>query len=73
MTIDAPARSAARRLGYTVLAVIAVAVAMLGLLVAQTGFLADPHTAVGLAVAPRFLEDEVPMVALATAHRCDRR
>jgi threonine synthase len=33
-----------------------------------TGFLADPHTAVGLAVAARHLKPGVPMVALATAH-----
>ena len=32
-----------------------------------TGFLADPHTAVGLAVAPRFRAGTTPMVALATA------
>ena len=36
MSIDSPARLTARRLGLAVLAVIAVAVAMLGLLVAQT-------------------------------------
>ena len=36
--------------------------------VAATGFLPDPHTAVGLAVAERFAEPGVPMVALATAH-----
>src|SRR5690606_9298957 len=35
---------------------------------AQTGFLADPHTAVGLAVASRFARPGVPMVTLATAH-----
>jgi threonine synthase len=35
---------------------------------AATGFLADPHTAVGLAVARRFAEPEVPMITLATAH-----
>jgi threonine synthase len=33
-----------------------------------TGFLPDPHTAVGLAVAARFAEPGVPMVTLATAH-----
>jgi threonine synthase len=33
-----------------------------------TGFLPDPHTAVGLAVAARFAEPGVPMIALATAH-----
>ncbi len=33
-----------------------------------TGFLADPHTAVGLAVARRLAEPGVPMVGLATAH-----
>jgi threonine synthase len=35
---------------------------------ADTGFLADPHTAVGLSVASRFAEKGVPMVTLATAH-----
>ena len=35
---------------------------------ADTGFLADPHTAVGLSVAARFAEKGVPMVTLATAH-----
>jgi threonine synthase len=33
-----------------------------------TGFLADPHTAVGLTVARRFAEPTVPMVTLSTAH-----
>jgi threonine synthase len=35
---------------------------------ASTGFLPDPHTAVGLAVARQFAEPGVPMVSLATAH-----
>jgi threonine synthase len=35
---------------------------------AATGFLPDPHTAVGLAVAERFAKPGVPMVTLATAH-----
>lgn len=35
---------------------------------AATGFLADPHTAVGLAVARRFADPAVPMVTLSTAH-----
>jgi threonine synthase len=35
---------------------------------AATGFLADPHTAVGLAVSKRFLTSGVPMITLATAH-----
>jgi threonine synthase len=35
---------------------------------ADTGFLADPHTAVGLSVASRFAVKGVPMVTLATAH-----
>jgi len=35
---------------------------------AETGFVADPHTAVGLAVARRFADPAVPMVTLATAH-----
>ncbi len=33
-----------------------------------TGFLADPHTAVGLAVSRRFADPAVPMITLATAH-----
>jgi len=35
---------------------------------AATGFLADPHTAVGLAVARRLARPGAPTVALATAH-----
>ena len=35
---------------------------------ADTSFLADPHTAVGLSVASRFAKKGVPMVTLATAH-----
>jgi threonine synthase len=35
---------------------------------AETGFLADPHTAVGLAVAGRLAKTGVPMVTLSTAH-----
>jgi threonine synthase len=35
---------------------------------AATGFLPDPHTAVGLAVAARHRKAGVPMVALSTAH-----
>jgi threonine synthase len=34
----------------------------------ETGFLADPHTAVGLAVAARTAKKGVPMVTLSTAH-----
>ena len=34
----------------------------------DTGFLPDPHTAVGLAVAKRFARPGIPMVTLATAH-----
>ena len=34
----------------------------------ESGFLADPHTAVGLAVARRFATQEAPMVTLSTAH-----
>jgi threonine synthase len=33
-----------------------------------TGFLADPHSAVGIAVAGRNRKPEVPMICLATAH-----
>ena len=33
-----------------------------------TGFLPDPHTAVGLAVAREFLAADAPMVTLSTAH-----
>jgi threonine synthase len=32
------------------------------------GYLLDPHTAVGVAVGLRFLEEDVPMICLATAH-----
>jgi threonine synthase len=35
---------------------------------ARTGFLPDPHTAVGLFVAAKNRKAGVPMVALATAH-----
>ncbi len=36
---------------------------------AATGYVADPHTAVGTAVAARVKRDpEVPMITLATAH-----
>ena len=35
---------------------------------AATGYLPDPHTAVGLAVSRRFADPAVPMVTLATAH-----
>lgn len=34
----------------------------------EAGFLADPHTAVGIAVGQRFREPSTPLVALATAH-----
>jgi threonine synthase len=34
----------------------------------ETGFLPDPHTAVGIAVGHRFREAGTPLVALATAH-----
>jgi threonine synthase len=36
--------------------------------VRETGFLPDPHTAVGIAVGQRFREPGTPLVALATAH-----
>jgi threonine synthase len=32
------------------------------------GYLLDPHTAVGVSVAERFLDDKIPTVCLATAH-----
>jgi threonine synthase len=32
------------------------------------GYLADPHTAVGLAVMQAYADPEVPLVCLATAH-----
>lgn len=35
---------------------------------AETGTLIDPHTAVGVAVADRLIDRSVPMVTLATAH-----
>ena len=34
----------------------------------QFGYLADPHTAVGIAIAEQYQRDDVPMVAVATAH-----
>lgn len=34
----------------------------------RTGRLVDPHTAVGLSVSRRFVEPEIPMITLATAH-----
>ena len=34
----------------------------------QFGYLLDPHTAVGVAVAERFLRPDEPMICLATAH-----
>jgi threonine synthase len=36
--------------------------------VENTGYLPDPHTAVAMAVADRFLPSPTPMVTLATAH-----
>jgi threonine synthase len=35
---------------------------------AECGMVVDPHTAVGLSVAQRFVRAEAPMVSLATAH-----
>lgn len=35
---------------------------------AETGYVLDPHTAVGVVVAERFADDSVPTVCLATAH-----
>jgi threonine synthase len=35
---------------------------------AESGMVVDPHTAVGLSVARRFVRKEAPMVSLATAH-----
>ncbi|QDH15696.1 threonine synthase [Oecophyllibacter saccharovorans] len=34
----------------------------------QAGYLADPHTAIGLATGARFREAGIPMIAAATAH-----
>ena len=34
----------------------------------QSGYLADPHTAVGIHVARQFMEASVPLVCLSTAH-----
>ena len=34
----------------------------------QFGYLADPHTGVGIAIAEQYKRDDVPMVAVATAH-----
>jgi threonine synthase len=42
--------------------------ATIGKTYTATGFLADPHTAVGLTVAHRFAKPGIPMVTLATAH-----
>lgn len=36
--------------------------------VRETGFLPDPHTAIGIAVGRRFRDPGTPLVALATAH-----
>ena len=35
---------------------------------AECGLIVDPHSAVGLAVARRFVRSEAPMISLATAH-----
>ena len=35
---------------------------------ATTGEIVDPHTAVAISVAERFLSDDVPMITLSTAH-----
>lgn len=35
---------------------------------ANSGYICDPHTAVGLAAARRYMPSEIPMVTLATAH-----
>lgn len=35
---------------------------------AEHGYIADPHTAVGLHVASKYLDPQVPMVCLSTAH-----
>ncbi len=42
--------------------------AMIASLLADCGYLADPHTAVGVHVARKFADRTTPMVALATAH-----
>ncbi|MCB1500639.1 MAG: threonine synthase [Bauldia sp.] len=34
----------------------------------DTGFLPDPHTAVGIAVGQRFRQEDLPLVTLSTAH-----
>jgi threonine synthase len=34
----------------------------------EYAYLLDPHTAVGVAVAAQFMKEDVPMIALATAH-----
>ena len=34
----------------------------------QEGYILDPHTAVGVAVAERFADKAVPTICLATAH-----
>ena len=42
--------------------------ASIGETMRTTGFLPDPHTAVGLSVARRFAKPDIPMITLATAH-----
>jgi threonine synthase len=34
----------------------------------ETGYILDPHTAVGVAVAERFKNPDIPTICLATAH-----
>ena len=36
--------------------------------VSKEGYILDPHTAVGVAVAERFLDESAPTICLATAH-----
>jgi threonine synthase len=34
----------------------------------SSGYLADPHTAVGLHVAGKYIQQDIPMLCMATAH-----
>jgi threonine synthase len=67
-TIPEPALSAIRHDFQAGRADEATVTATIGQIDRETGFLPDPHTAVGLAVAARLAQPQVPMIALATAH-----
>ncbi|HVZ13948.1 MAG TPA: threonine synthase, partial [Bauldia sp.] len=67
-TIGEPALSAIRRDFQAGRADEAEVAATIGKTYRETGFLPDPHTAVGIAVAGRLARPGLPMVALSTAH-----